>query len=112
VEGKSVAVIGLDDLLQPGMRQLAITDDNAQASGVEIGDVGARNAIDDAGNANSVVRPIHGLQLNEAPISIERSMSVLSHGSTLPSAQPARANKPTVSVTLTIDHPATSLGLR
>ena len=97
--GKSVAVIGLDDLLQPGMWQLAVADDNPQASGVEIGGVGAENAIDDACDANRVVRPVPRLALSEPRASIVRSMSVLSHGSTLPSAQPARANKPTVSVT-------------
>jgi hypothetical protein len=39
--GNSVAVIGLDDLLQPGMWQLAVADDNPQAAGVEISGVGA-----------------------------------------------------------------------
>src|SRR6516225_9931664 len=46
---KSVFVIGLDDLLRPVMGQFAIAYDDAQAAGVEIGRVGAGNAVDDAG---------------------------------------------------------------
>jgi len=37
------------------MRQLPIADDNAQASGVEIGGVDAGNAVEDTGDADGVV---------------------------------------------------------
>src|ERR1700730_1514127 len=33
--GERVAVIGLDDLFEPGMRKLPVADKNAQPSGVE-----------------------------------------------------------------------------
>ena len=36
----------------------------------------------------------HGLPFTETPASTERSMSVLSHGSTLPSAQPRARTDP------------------
>ena len=55
--GESVAVIGLYDLLQTGVRQLSVADKDAQASGVEKRLVDAGNAVDDPGYANPVVRP-------------------------------------------------------
>jgi len=55
--GNRVAVVSLDDLLQPGMRQLAVAHDDAQAAGIEIRYVGVRNAVDDTGNSYRVIRP-------------------------------------------------------
>jgi len=72
---KSVAVIGLDDLLQPVMRQFAVAYDDAQAAGVEIGRVGAGNAVDDAGDAKRVIRPVPPLAVQRDPC-LDRAVAV------------------------------------
>ena len=55
--GKRVAVIRLDDLLEAGMRQLPVADEDAQSAGIEKGLMHAGNAVDDAGKADRIVRP-------------------------------------------------------
>ena len=63
VEGKprrgseGVTVIGLDDLLKAGIRQLSVADDDTQSSGIQKGLVHAGNAVDDTGNADRIVGP-------------------------------------------------------
>ena len=63
IEGQSrrrrerVAVIGLEDFLCPVVRQLAVADEDAEPAGVEERDMGSSDAVDDAGNADGVVRP-------------------------------------------------------
>src|ERR1700728_112670 len=52
-----VAVVGLDDLLQAGVRKYAVADEDAEAAGVEERLVDAGNAVDDAGDPDRVVRP-------------------------------------------------------
>ena len=98
--GQSVAVIGLDDLLDA--RDAAA---RRRRSGCR-----ARRRLRNAACTPEMPlttpatpkvssgRP-HCLPLIETPAEALRSMSVKSHGSTLPSAQPARANTPTVSFT-------------
>src|SRR5262245_2939763 len=73
--GKCVAVIGLDDLLQPGMWQRACADERRQGSGVIIGGVCAGNAIDDACDANRVVRPVPQLAVERGPY-LDRAVDV------------------------------------
>ena len=55
--GQRVTVIGFDNAFDAGMRQLPITDQDAGAAGVEIGLMYAGNAVDDAADADGVVRP-------------------------------------------------------
>src|ERR1700733_9198776 len=52
-----IAVIGLENLFQTIIRQLSVADQDAESTGIEEGDVGAGDAVDDAGNADGVVRP-------------------------------------------------------
>src|SRR5262245_2115228 len=54
---KRVAIIGLKDLLEPGIRQLSVADEDAQAAGVEKRLVNAADVVDDTGNADGIVRP-------------------------------------------------------
>ena len=50
------AVIGLDDLLETGMRQFPVPDDDAEAAVIEKGLMHARDAVDDFGDPPSVLR--------------------------------------------------------
>ncbi len=55
--GQSVAVIRLDDLLEPGIRQLSVTDQDAETAVIQKRLVHAGNAVDDAGHPDGVVGP-------------------------------------------------------
>src|SRR5262249_27400922 len=57
VGGKRVAVIRLKDFLEPGLGQLPIPDDDAQAAGVEKRLGRGADVVDDAGDTNGIVRP-------------------------------------------------------
>jgi len=50
-ERQRKAVVGFDDLLGTGMRQLSIADENAEPAGVEKRYVFSRNPVDDAGKS-------------------------------------------------------------
>jgi hypothetical protein len=52
-----IAVIRLENLLQAVVRQLSVADEDAEPAGVEEGDVGAGDSVDDPGNADGVVGP-------------------------------------------------------
>src|SRR5215469_10756942 len=52
-----IAVIGFDDLLQAGMRQLSVANEDAQASSIEKRLMDAGNPVEDASNPNSIVGP-------------------------------------------------------
>src|SRR6516165_8880757 len=52
-----VAVVGLEDLFEPGIWKLAVADQDPQAAGVEEGLVDTRDVVDDAGYADRIVRP-------------------------------------------------------
>ena len=88
------AVIGFENLLSAVVRQLTVAKQDAEPAGVEESNVGVRDAVDDAGDFNRVVGPTTDLPPIETPPDTVRSTSVKSHGSTLPSAQPARKNTP------------------
>ena len=47
-----VAIVGLEDLFEAGIRQLPVTDENAETAGVEEGLVDGRDVVDDSGNAS------------------------------------------------------------
>ena len=53
---EAIGVVGFDDFLSP-IVELAVADQNAEAAGGEIGAGLAREAFDDAGDADLVVRP-------------------------------------------------------
>jgi hypothetical protein len=55
--GQAVAVICLENLLESGMRQLSVANEDAQTSGVEERLVDAGNAVDGAGDADGIVGP-------------------------------------------------------
>src|SRR5262249_61210475 len=55
VGGKRVAVISLEDFLEPGIRQLSVADEDAPAAGVEKRLVNAADVIHGTGAANGVV---------------------------------------------------------
>ena len=57
VRRKRVAVISLEDFFEPGIRQLPIADEDAQAAGVEKRLVNAADAVDDTRDTNGIVRP-------------------------------------------------------
>src|SRR5262249_15023722 len=65
--GERVAVIGFENPLRPGVRELAVADENAQAAGVEEGLVNIGNVVDDAGDADRVVRPAPALAVDRDP---------------------------------------------
>src|SRR6516225_3438240 len=52
-----VAVIGLENLFEPGIWQLSVADQDPQPAGVEKRLVDARDVVDDAGYADRIVRP-------------------------------------------------------
>jgi hypothetical protein len=52
-----VTIINLDDFLCPVVLQLAVSDENANPTGVEERNVGAADAVDDARDVNRIVRP-------------------------------------------------------
>ena len=53
--GPAVAVIGLENLLGPGILQLADADQDTQVTGVEKRLVDAGNAVDDPDDANAII---------------------------------------------------------
>src|SRR5919204_4839127 len=57
VGGKRVAVISFEDLLEPGIRQLSVADEDAQAAGVQKRLVNAADAVDNTGDTDGIVRP-------------------------------------------------------
>jgi hypothetical protein len=59
--GDGIAVIGLDDSFEAVVWQCAVADQDAKAAGGEIGLVVGSKTVDDAGNADGVVRPSPGL---------------------------------------------------
>src|SRR5262249_17776733 len=54
---KRVAVISLEDFLEPGIGQLSVADEDAQAASIEKRLVHAADAVDDTGDSNGIVRP-------------------------------------------------------
>src|SRR5579862_329662 len=60
-------VIGLEDLLESGMGQHAVADQNAKAAVVEISLVHTRNAVDYTGQPNRIVGPSPQLSVQREP---------------------------------------------
>src|SRR5262245_23696814 len=54
---KRVAVISLEDFFEPGIRQLSVADEDAQAAGVEKRLVNAADTVDDTRDTDGIVRP-------------------------------------------------------
>src|SRR5215467_6672780 len=50
------AVIHLDDLLRTVIRKFSIAEEQAETAGIEIGAMSIRDAVDDAGDAERIVR--------------------------------------------------------
>jgi len=63
VQGKSrrrrqrIAVVSLKNFLQTIVGQLPVADENAETSGIQKRDMDAGDAVDDAGDADGIVRP-------------------------------------------------------
>src|SRR5713226_8601450 len=61
------AVVGFQDLLEAGMRQLAVADQDAEPAGIEVSLMHTRNAVDNASDPESVVGPAPPLPGNRGP---------------------------------------------
>src|SRR5262249_23276867 len=61
------AVIRFQDLLDAGMRQPAVADQDAEPAGIEVGLMRARNSVDSTGDRERVVGPAPPLPRNRRP---------------------------------------------
>src|ERR1700686_4156777 len=80
--GDGDAVVGLEDCLEPGFRQLSVADEDAEPAGGEVGARILRYVVDDAGDAEGVVRAAPALALDgqtrgDRPIDLGELVSFL-----------------------------------